>query len=83
MIETKIDIKLDTIEKVKHFVDITSSFDEEVTILSHRYEVDAKSIMAIFALNLLEPITVCLYSDNTRIIDTFTDKMKEFELWLY
>lgn len=81
MIETKIDIKLNTIEKIKNFVSITNSFnEEEITILSHRYEVDAKSIMAIFALNLLESITVCLYSDNPRIIDIFTAKMEEFKI---
>lgn len=80
MEETTINIMLDTIEKVKTFVHLTSLFDEEITIKSHRYEMDAKSIMAIFALNLLEPITVCLYCDNKRVIDTFIHKMEEFKV---
>ena len=78
--ETKIEINLDTIEKVRHFVEVVNLFEEEITIISLRYEVDAKSIMAIFSLNLLEPITVCLYCDNSRVIDTFIDKMEEFKI---
>ena len=77
--ETKIEINLDTIEKVRHFVEVVNLF-KEITIISRRYEVDAKSIMAIFSLNLLEPITVCLYCDNSRVIDTFIDKMEEFKI---
>ena len=78
--ETKIEINLDTIEKVRHFVEVANLFEEEITIISRRYEVDAKSIMAIFSLNLLEPITVCLYCDFSRVIDTFIDKMEEFKI---
>lgn len=53
MLETTAVIRLDNIKRIKDFVDIVSKYDEEITIKSHRYEVNAKSIMAIFSLNLL------------------------------
>ena len=79
MLETTAVIKLDTIQKIKNFIKIVSKYDEEITIKSHRYEVDAKSIMAIFSLNLLEPVNVCLYCDDSTIVNKFTNDMKGFE----
>ena len=49
MLETTAVVKLDNVQRVKNFVNIVSKYDEEITIKSHRYEVDAKSIMAIFS----------------------------------
>ena len=63
MEEIEVKIKLDTIKKVQDFIEVVSKYDEEITVKSHRYEVDAKSIMALFSLNLLESINVCLYSN--------------------
>ena len=63
MNEIEIDIKLDTIKKVK----------------SYRYEIDAKSIMAIFSLNLLDNIRVCLYSKDKAIQEKFINDMKIFQ----
>lgn len=71
-------IRLDTIRKVHDFVEIVTKFDDEITIKSHRYEIDAKSIMAIFSLNLLEPITCCLYSNNKTVQAKFLNQIKEY-----
>lgn len=79
MLETTAVITLDTIQRVKNFVEVVTKYDEEITIKSHRYEVDAKSIMAIFSLNLLELINVCLYCDDLSIVKRFVDDIKEFE----
>ena len=79
MLETTAVVTLDTIKQVKNFVEVVTKYDEEITIKSHKYEVDAKSIMAIFSLNLLEPINVCLYCDDSMTIKKFVDDMKEFE----
>ena len=79
MLETTAVVKLDTIQRVKNFIDVVSKYEEEITIKSHRYEVDAKSIMAIFSLNLLEPVNVCLYCDDSIIVNKFTNEMKGFE----
>lgn len=78
MLETTAVITLDTIQRVKNFVEIVTKYDEEITIKSHRYEVNAKSIMAIFSLNLLE-INVCLYCDDSLVVKRFVNDMKGFE----
>lgn len=79
MLETTAVVKLDNVQRVKNFVNIVMKYDEEITIKSHRYEVNAKSIMAIFSLNLLELVNVCLYCDDNEIITKFIEQMKEFE----
>ena len=79
MKETEVTIRLDTIKKVKDFVETTSKYDEEITIKSHRYEINAKSIMGIFSLNLLESVIVCLYSDDKNIQDSFIKEIEKFK----
>ena len=79
MLETTAVIRLDNIKRIKDFVDIVSKYDEEITIKSHRYEVNAKSIMAIFSLNLLELVNVGLYCDDGKVIERFIKDMEGFE----
>jgi phosphotransferase system HPr-like phosphotransfer protein len=45
-------------------VNIVASFDGDIDLISGRYVVDGKSIMGIFSLDLLQPITVRTESDN-------------------
>ena len=79
MKETEVTIKLNTIKMVKDFVEIVSKYEKEITIKSHRYEINAKSIMGIFSLNLLEPIVVCLYSDDKGLQDRFIKEIEKFK----
>ena len=67
-------ILLDSIEKVKKFVDITSKFDEDIYITSNRYVIDAKSIMGILSLDLTKELTVvCEGQENLmKKIEEFT-----------
>lgn len=51
-------IRLSTIEEVRNFVNIVSKYDFEIDLKSGRYVVDAKSIMGIFSLDLLNKIEV-------------------------
>jgi phosphotransferase system HPr-like phosphotransfer protein len=57
-------IRLATIADVRDFVNIVASFDGDIDLISGRYVVDGKSIMGIFSLDLLQPITVRTESDN-------------------
>lgn len=61
----KASIKLSTIEDVRKFVEIVTGYDMDIDLASGRYTVDAKSIMGIFSLDLLKPIELTAYSDNT------------------
>lgn len=57
-------IKLSTIEEVRNFVNIVSKYDFEIDLKSGRYVVDAKSIMGIFSLDLMNKIEVTAHSDD-------------------
>ena len=57
-------IRINTIAEIRDFVNIVVGFDGDVDLISGRYVVDAKSIMGIFSLDLLQPITVQTDSDN-------------------
>lgn len=57
-------IKLSTIEDIRKFVDIVTRLDYDVDLSSGRYVVDAKSIMGIFSLDLMNPIQLTAHTDN-------------------
>ena len=51
-----VNISLNSINKVKSFVNALSKYDADFVLASGRYVVDAKSIMGIFSLDLSKPI---------------------------
>ena len=59
-----VQISLNSIDKVKSFVNDITKFDYDVDLVSGRYVIDAKSIMGIFSLDLSKPITLEVYSDE-------------------
>ena len=75
----EITIDLGTISKVKQFVHITEEFESEIDVISGRYTVDAKSIMGLFSLNILEPLIVRINSENEEEIKSFNRVMEEFK----
>ncbi len=57
-------ISLNSIDKVKAFVNEITKFDNEFDLVSGRYVIDAKSIMGIFSLDLSKPIELNIHSEN-------------------
>ena len=57
-------ICLNSIDKVKSFVNDVTKFDTDFDLVSGRYVIDAKSIMGIFSLDLSKPIDLTIHSDN-------------------
>lgn len=57
-------IQLTSIKDVRKFVDTVTKYEMEIDLSSGRYIVDAKSIMGIFSLDLLQPIGVTIHSDD-------------------
>ena len=49
-------ISLYTISDIREFVNIANKYDFDIDLKSGRYIVDAKSIMGIFSLDLMNPI---------------------------
>ncbi len=54
-------VYLNTVEKVKRFVEITSRFQDAIDLSGGRFVVDGKSILGIFSLNLRRPLEVITY----------------------
>ena len=49
-------ISLNSIDKVKAFVNDVTKFNTDFDLVSGRYVIDAKSIMGIFSLDLSKPL---------------------------
>lgn len=57
-------ISLNSIDKVKSFVNDITKFDYDFDLVSGRYVIDAKSIMGIFSLDLSKPIKLEAHTDD-------------------
>lgn len=61
---TSVQISLNSIDKVKSFVNILAKYDYDFDLVSGRYVIDAKSIMGIFSLDLSKPIDLHIQTDQ-------------------
>ena len=57
-------ISLNSIDKVKSFVNDLAKFDADFDLVSGRYVIDAKSIMGIFSLDLSKPIDLNIHAED-------------------
>ena len=74
----KVMISLNSIDKVKSFVNTISKFDNDFDLVSGRYVIDAKSIMGIFSLDLSQPIELTIHADNAKeVIEALKDYIVE------
>lgn len=64
-----VQISLNSIDKVKSFVNLIAKFDFDFDLVSGRYVIDAKSIMGIFSLDLSKPIDLNIHADENAIGD--------------
>lgn len=69
-------ISLNSIDKVKSFVNEISKFDCEFDLVSGRYVIDAKSIMGIFSLDISKPIDLNIH--NVDNIDVILEKIASY-----
>ena len=60
-------ISLNSIDKVKAFVNEISKFDCDFDLVSGRYVIDAKSIIGIFSLDLSKPIDLNIHADGAAL----------------
>lgn len=57
-------VSLNTIDKVKAFVNTVTRFEYDFDLVSGRYVIDAKSIMGIFSLDLSKPIQLNIHAEE-------------------
>ena len=66
---TTVSITLNSIEKVKSFVNEIARFENDFDLISGRYIIDAKSIMGIFSLDLSQSITLNIHAEENELPD--------------
>ncbi len=59
-----VQISLNSIDKVKSFVNDITKFSNDFDLVSGRYVIDAKSIMGIFSLDLSKPIDLNIHAED-------------------
>lgn len=64
-----VQVSLNSIDKVKSFVNEVAKFDSDFDLVSGRYVIDAKSIMGIFSLDLSKPITLNIHDEDAKILE--------------
>ena len=64
---TTVSISLNSIDKVKAFVNDISKYDFDFDLVSGRYVIDAKSIMGIFSLDLSKPINLNVHAEGNNL----------------
>lgn len=72
-----VQISLNSIDKVKSFVNDISKFNYDFDLISGRYVIDAKSIMGIFSLDLSKPIDLSIHAEEENI-ETLLETLKPY-----
>lgn len=72
-------IKLETVLKVREFIETTRSFESPIDVIKGHYIIDGKSIMGIMSIDCSEEFVVELLSNDASEIDRFAKKMAEFQ----
>ena len=73
---TNVTVLIDTIDKVKSFVQAVADFNGELDLSTGRYTIDAKSIMGIFSLDISKPMTLTIY--NTADAPILLDRIRDY-----
>ncbi len=73
-----IKITLNSIDKVKTFVNLIGKYNSDFDLVSGRYVIDAKSIMGIFSLDLSKPIELNIHDDS--IVDEVQSALSDFTM---
>ena len=71
-------ISLDSIDKVKTFVNDINRFNAEFELVSGRYIIDAKSIMGIFSLDISRPIDLNIHNAEQDQLDEIMEALKPY-----
>ncbi|MCU6763394.1 PTS HPr component phosphorylation site [uncultured Roseburia sp.] len=71
-----VQISLNSIDKVKSFVNTITQFDCDFDLISGRYVIDAKSIMGIFSLDLSKPLDLSIHTSSNS--DAIMEKLKPY-----
>ena len=74
----EIKIMLSNIQDIREFVNQVILVEYDVDLIQGRYVIDAKSIMGIFSLDLLNPIQLTAYTEDADIQKNLLEDLKAF-----
>ena len=69
-------VNINSIDKVKRFVNVLTTYDNDFDLVCDRYVIDAKSIMGIFSLDLSQNLTLNIQKDTD--LDAILADIDEF-----
>ncbi|MCI5821439.1 MAG: HPr family phosphocarrier protein [Lachnospiraceae bacterium] len=73
---TSVVVNINSIDKVKKFVNAITVYDNDFDLVCDRYVIDAKSIMGIFSLDLSQNLKLNIQKDND--VDAILADIDEF-----
>ena len=71
-----VQISLNSIDKVKSFVNAITEYEYDFDLIYGRYVIDAKSIMGIFSLDLSKPIDLAIHAEAN--VDEIMETLKPY-----
>ena len=74
-----VQISLNSIDKVKSFVNAITQYEYDFDLISGRYVIDAKSIMGIFSLDLSKPIDLAIHAEAN--VDEIMETLKPYLIY--
>ncbi|MDD6395438.1 MAG: HPr family phosphocarrier protein [Acutalibacteraceae bacterium] len=69
-------IKFSSVNEIKDFVNLTMSQGFDIDLMAGRYVVDAKSILAVFGLDLDSEVTIGIHATEEEAADFLTKVSK-------
>ena len=78
MMTNTFNISINTIDKVKRFVNLTNKCEADPDIISGRLLVDAKSIMGIFSMDLTRPMLLKIHESDPKKLQEYKEMFGEF-----
>jgi phosphotransferase system HPr-like phosphotransfer protein len=73
-----VEIRINTINDIRNFVDLASNCSFDVDLASARYTVNGKSIMGVASLDKSKPLTVLIHCDDEAQCADFLAQLKPY-----
>ena len=74
----KVKIKLSTPEMVGDFINVCSKYDCDINLYDGRNILDAKSVVAVFSVQLGKEIETEIITNDENIVLNFMNHMRKF-----
>lgn len=76
--EERVKVNIETIQRAMTLTKEMNQFKANVEIIAEDYQCNAKSVLAIFAANLLKPVEVVIHTDDENELNRFREVMDRF-----